>query len=490
MTTTKPTACVVGSGIAGLSAAFLLKHSDRFSSVTIFEREKILGMDSQSVNTTIRGEEVRLDTPPRAFSEGFYPNLMSMYTLANIEIEPFSWAWSVSTLNEPRAMLKMGGRTIMGFRVPETNGAIWKSLFDSKTRSIVSDTIRFHKVMLLIANGTDVESGALSTGDFLKQGGYSDVFIYDALLPILSMVCTCTYQACMDYPMELVAGYFTKNSSSGQYHSKYGSQDVVKKLSAGCIVKTGCPITSIWHADPKHGKPLARVQWMEQDGIELNGTEREAMFDIVVVASQAHTALKLVSDLSPEQKNCLSQFSFEYTTVSVHRDPKLMPTDRRDWLPMNVILPVKEDRRKESMFTMWCSAASKHWEDKTELAPLFQTWNPIIDPAPELEMRRITFERPVVKLETLKAMAQLEKLQGRGNIYFCGAYALRAIPLQENGTACARKIGELMGIECPWADITKTRQETRLKEEITRLNRLTIGVVAILCVVGVVWTRQ
>ena len=211
MTNTKPTACVVGSGIAGLIAAFLLKHSDRFSSVTIFEREKMLGMNSQSVNTTIRGEEVRLDTPPRAFSEGFYPNLMSMYTLANIEIEPFSWAWSVSTLNEPRAMLKMGGRTIMGFRVPETNGAIWKSLFDSKTRSIVSDTIRFHKVMLLIAKGTDVESGALSTGDFLKQGGYSDVFIYDALLPILSMVCTCTYQACMDYPMELVAGYFTKN---------------------------------------------------------------------------------------------------------------------------------------------------------------------------------------------------------------------------------------------------------------------------------------
>ena len=116
--------------------------------------------------------------------------------------------------------------------------------------------------------------------------------------------------------------------------------------------------------------------------------------------------------------------------MSVHRDPALMPTDRRDWLPMNVVLPPKEDRRRESMFTMWCSAASKHWEDRTELAPLFQTWNPILSPKPELEMKRIVFERPVVKLSTLNAMKQLEGLQGRGGIYFCGAYALRAMPLQ------------------------------------------------------------
>ena len=480
-----PTCCVVGSGIAGLSMSFILQQSKQFSKVTILEREPILGMDSQSVDTTIRGESVRLDTPPRAFSEGFYPNLMSMYLLAGIEIEPFSWAWSVSTLHAPRAMLKMGGQTFCGFRIPETNGAIWKSLFSSQTRAIISDTLRFHRAMQQIMDGTDQNSGLLATGEFLTQGAYSDAFIYDALLPILSMVCTCTYKSCLEYPMELVADYFTKNSSSGQYHSRYGSQDVVKKLSAGCEIKTGCPVSGIWHADPTKGAPLARVLWTDQDG-----AEQEAFFDNVVVASQAHTALRLVQDLSPEQKNALSQFSFEYTTVSVHRDPALMPTDRRDWLPMNVILPPKEDRRRESMFTMWCSAASKHWEDRTELAPLFQTWNPILSPKPELEMKRIVFERPVVKLSTLNAMKQLEELQGRGGIYFCGAYALRAIPLQENGTGCARLIAEKMGIPCGWEAITVARHAKRKREERTRANR-SILCVAMVCALSLnyVWSK-
>lgn len=454
-----PTCCIVGSGIAGLSAAFTLQHSGRFSKVTIFEREKILGMDSQSVNTMIRGEEVRLDTPPRAFSEGFYPNLMSMYQLAGVEIEPFSWAWSVSTIGEKRAFLKMSGSTFMGFRIPQTNGTIWQSLFDSRTHNIIGDTLRFHREMKNIVNGKDVYLSKLTVGEFLKLGNYTDAFIYDALLPILSMICTCTYKSCKEYPIELAAGYFTRNSSYGQYHSKNGSQDVVRKLSAGCEIKTGVPVLGIWHGSASR---RARVKYKE------NNQVIEEEFDVVVIASQAHTALNLISDITDEEREALSTFGFEYSTVSIHRDPALMPTDKRDWLPMNVILPKEKD---QTMFTMWCSAASKHWEDKTQLAPLFQTWNPIIFPKKELEEKRITFERPVVTMNTLKGMKKLNDLQGKNGVYFCGAYALRAIPLQENGVACARLIAEKMGIECPWISITKDRIAKRNRKSTTTRKR-------------------
>lgn len=454
-----PTCCVVGSGISGLSAAFTLQHSGRFSKVVIFEREPILGMDSQSVNTLIRGVEIRLDTPPRAFSEGFYPNLMSMYQLANIDIEPFNWAWSVSTLGAPRAFLKLGGASVFGFRVPETNGAIWKSLFSTKTHNIVFDTLRFHQKMNEIVRGEDQEALQQTVGEFLLAGKYSDHFVLDALLPILSMVCTCTYKACYEYPIELAAGYFTRNSSAGQYHSKHGSSDVVQKLSAGCIVKTQVPVLGIWHST---SVSKARVKYQE------NNKELEEEFDVVVIASQAHTAIKLLADITRNEQRALSSFGFEKSTVSIHRDPALMPTDRRDWLPMNVILP---QNKEETMFTMWCSAASKHWEDKTQLAPLFQTWNPIIFPRSELEEKRITFERPVVTMNTLQGMKELDALQGNNGIYFCGAYALRAIPLQENGVACARLIAEKMGIACPWAEITRERVQQRNHKNITQTRR-------------------
>ena len=59
---------VIGSGIAGLSAAFILSQR-KDSHVTLFEREATLGMDSQSVDTVLNGSPFRLDTPSRPPSE-------------------------------------------------------------------------------------------------------------------------------------------------------------------------------------------------------------------------------------------------------------------------------------------------------------------------------------------------------------------------------------------------------------------------------------
>lgn len=115
---------VIGSGIAGLSCAWLLSNAGH--DVTIFERESRPGMDAYGIDLE-NGR--RIDTPPRAFSEGFYPNLMGLYRCAGVEYIRWSWAFAASIYHEPRAYFRVGGgKSILGFRLPELDGSLWKLL--------------------------------------------------------------------------------------------------------------------------------------------------------------------------------------------------------------------------------------------------------------------------------------------------------------------------------------------------------------------------
>ncbi|CAM9192760.1 unnamed protein product, partial [Heterosigma akashiwo] len=80
---------IVGTGIGGLSCAYLLsqKHD-----VVIYEREAELGMDAHSVDVD---ENTRVDAPPRAFSPAYYKQLWNLYVHSGVELEPFSWAYSL-----------------------------------------------------------------------------------------------------------------------------------------------------------------------------------------------------------------------------------------------------------------------------------------------------------------------------------------------------------------------------------------------------------
>eukprot|EP00949_MAST-11_sp_MAST-11-sp1_P004614 g4614.t1 len=433
---------VIGSGIAGLSAAFILSQRKDFH-VTLFEREATLGMDSQSVDTVLNGSPFRLDTPPRAFSISYYPNLYSMYEMAGVNVEEFNWAWSCTVLGERRAFWRVGERRLLGFRIPEFKGfGALKRLFSTKTFRIVSSGVRFHRDIKEDYEKHPENYQGLNLREYLKKGGYSEEFIMEALLPLVSMICTCKYNTCMDYPVELIMEYFLNNSSYSQYHTKYGSCDAVAKLSAKCEVKLACPVDSVKRADGRRG---AEVTW--------DGGRSKACFDKVIVATPANVSLRILHKESFSQReiDALNEFRYESSVVVIHKDRKLMPPDPRDWSPQNVIIPRD---KSETMFTMWCASASDHLvDDEDSEAPLLQTWNPIIDPEPSKLIKKITFERPVISLRTLGAMQVLDAMQGKGGVYFCGSYAMRHVPLQENGVLSALQVCKKMGIECPWTHL-------------------------------------
>ena len=89
---------IIGSGIAGLSAAWALKQDH---DVTLYERHPVLGMDAFSINLASGSGTQRIDVPMRVVYEAYYPNLTRLYREAAIELEPLEYSGTFTRLNGP-----------------------------------------------------------------------------------------------------------------------------------------------------------------------------------------------------------------------------------------------------------------------------------------------------------------------------------------------------------------------------------------------------
>src|SRR5262249_48834379 len=84
---------VIGSGIAGLSAGWLL--SRRYH-VTLFEAGAELGGHSHTVDVELGGRVVPVDTGFIVYNERTYPNLTRLFRHIGVATEPSDMSFGVS----------------------------------------------------------------------------------------------------------------------------------------------------------------------------------------------------------------------------------------------------------------------------------------------------------------------------------------------------------------------------------------------------------
>lgn len=185
---------VVGSGVSGLTAAYILGKSGH--DVTIFERAPVLGMDQQGVTLS---DNVRLDSPPRTINAKYYPTLLQLYAEAGIEVEPFSWDLSCSVFGD-HARAQVVTRTVLGRAVPHLfrGPGLMPSGCMSSWR-ISRDAVKLYS--LLGKDLADPSVQHMTFGDYMaSRGPWSEEYLTSCLLASIATWCTCSYQSVMEYP--------------------------------------------------------------------------------------------------------------------------------------------------------------------------------------------------------------------------------------------------------------------------------------------------
>jgi len=530
---------VVGSGIAGLSVAYLLTQSPLNHRVVVYEASPRLGMDSHGVDLPAEfvepshrhpdGLPTRVDVPLRVFTESYYPHLTGLYNNVGVEYQPENYESSFTdcrgnTIFAYKNLIFKGLSLPYLLPWPLGNSPVFSLDFWRITRDILyfyynapkhltngrlrrpTSALQIHSTPVPYKRSNSNPSSATGGNEAAQQGTetflqyleaerYSEPFIYRFMIPIVAAICTCSQYSAGQYPAWIIVQYLVTRAWKGVRRVRGGARDVVSKLVAKCeAVHLNSPVRKIVISQ-KSDDTATQVQ------VETMGGQVET-FDHVIFASQANQTLRILNNSedrtsvqpgsqdvpppAPQMRAALAGIPYETSRLVLHTDPSLMPKRRQDWRSVNMILPESgelarnftrnpigsADRggsaeetkqqdeaamRAEYLQRIEAEGMATIWMNRVQhgLSPdkdIFQTWNPIHEPAEGSILSQTVFERPVVTYESLRATEALWAAQGEQGIWCVGSYSLCGVPLLETAVHSAVKVGDAFGADCPWKD--------------------------------------
>ncbi|WP_210395370.1 NAD(P)/FAD-dependent oxidoreductase [Motiliproteus sediminis] len=422
----KSNIAVIGSGISGLSCAWLLS---RRHSVTLFEKDDRFGGHSNTCNVELNNQTLAVDTGFMVFNPVNYPNLTALFKHLGVATRPTDMSFSVSVDN---GALEYAGSDLNGLFAQRSN------LFSPAFWSMLADLLRFYReAPQLMAE----IPATLTLGELLEQQGYSQRFQQQHLLPMGAAIWSTPMDKMLNYPA-LTFLRFCANHGLLQlrdrpqwYTIDGGSRVYVDRLLAqlGSAARNHAGIRTVRRQTLNGKTQVTLIDWQ--------GNEQH--FDHVVFACHADQALAMLRDPSDAEQSVLGAFRFERNRALLHSDPALMPRRKAAWSSWNYLSQSRGDQAVA--VTYWMNKL-QHLPEKT---PLLVTLNPITDPKPESIHAAFLYDHPLFDLNALAAQRKLWDLQGNRHTWFCGAWC--GYGFHEDGLQAGLAVAEALGGEDrPW----------------------------------------
>jgi predicted NAD/FAD-binding protein len=423
MATERKKIAVIGTGISGLSAAWLLAQRH---DVTVYERAPRIGGHSCTVSVPLSEGVVHVDIGFIVYNEVTYPNLTALFNRLGVPTHTSDMSFAVS--------MEGGGLEYSGGSL----GALFaqkRNLVRPRFWSMLKDLLRFYREAP--QDISRLENSGITLGDYLSANGYGAAFRDDHLLPMAGAVWSAPASVLRNYPAAAFIRFcdnhgLLKIADRPVWRTvSGGSMTYVEKLAQSLIgrIRLGCEIASIRRT------PDA-VTIEERAG----GADR---FDHVVIASHADQALKLLADTTNEERRLLGAFRYSSNDIVLHTDASLMPKRRAAWSSWNYLGDAAAHDRVS--VTYWMNRL----QNIACETPLFVTLNPARPPREGTVLRRETFEHPIFNPRAMSAQSQLWSLQGVRRTWFCGAYF--GAGFHEDGLQVGLAVAEqLGGVRRPW----------------------------------------
>jgi hypothetical protein len=414
---------VIGSGISGLAAAWLLSQRHR---VTVYEADGRPGGHSNTVQVTgPGGRPVAVDTGFIVYNESAYPNLTALFAHLGVATQPSEMSFAVS-LDD--GALEYSGSGLRGLFAQPAN------LVRPRFWAMLRELVRFYRE----APADAARFGLQPLDSYLDARGYGRAFRDDHLYPMAAAIWSTPAARVGDYPTEA----FVRFCENHQLLS-LGDRPAWRTVTGGSARYVARLIEGI-------GEPLrldsAAVE-VRRDArgvvVRTEGAAAPRHFDHVVIATHADQALRLLPDPSAAETRLLGAFGYSRNRAVLHSDPALMPRRRAVWSSWNY---AADRRRAEApCVTYWMNRLQGIADD----TPLFLTLNPVREPAPGHMLRSEVYEHPVFDPRAMRAQDELWSLQGQRRTWFCGAYF--GAGFHEDGLQAGLAVAEALGgVRRPW----------------------------------------
>ncbi|MFC8827877.1 NAD(P)/FAD-dependent oxidoreductase [Streptomyces sp. NPDC057137] len=405
----RPRTAVVGGGVAGLTAAYVLTRSYE---VSLYEAETRLGGHAHTHDlASSDGRTHRVDSGFIVHNERTYPLLLRLFRELGVATQESEMSMSVRC--DGCGLEYAGARGLAGlFPRP---GQVLRGRY----LRMLTEVPAFHRrARRLLAEGTAhgadrTAAGAddsMTLARFVADGGFSPYFVAHFLTPLVSAVWSCDAGTALRYPARYLFrfldhhGLLSVTGSPVWRTVSGGSREYVERVGKQLdAVHTAAPVRSV-RRDPR--------------GVELttaDGATRR--YDSVVIAVHPDQALRLLADPTDDERQVLGAFRYSRNATLLHTDTSVLPRSRGARASWNLTMPscaadagrvrVSYDMNRlqridaPENFVVSLNGADRVDEDRV--------------------LARMTYEHPVYTPESVAAQRRLPALSGPVTAY-AGAY--------------------------------------------------------------------
>ncbi|MGO9081783.1 MAG: NAD(P)/FAD-dependent oxidoreductase [Streptosporangiaceae bacterium] len=396
---------VVGSGVAGLTAAYVLS---RTAQVTLFEADSRLGGHADTHRITgPDGRELAVDTGFIVHNARTYPLLTRLFAELGVTTQKSEMSMSVSCTGCGLEYAGQRGLAGLAAGLPRGRGDYARML---------GEVLRFHRAARrLLASPPQAESGGgeLTFGQFLASGGYSAYFRTHFALPFVAAVWSCAPQTALSHPARhlftflsqhgllTVTGsppWLTVTGGSASYVDR-----VAKQLTA---VRTGARVQAV-----RREAGSVRLRYTDPDG---GGAET---FDGAVIATHPGQALAMLAEPTPAEQAVLGAFRYSANPTILHTDDRLLPRSRAARASWNYTLP--------SCSAMAGQVQVSYWMNRLQRLPGNVNYLVTLNSAGCVDasrvLARMDYEHPICDPGSVAAQGRLPGLND-GVLAYAGAY--------------------------------------------------------------------
>lgn len=399
---------VIGSGISGLGCAWQLGR--RGYRVTLFESEARLGGHAHTVDVTLEGHRVGVDTGFLVFNHRTYPNLLRLFSDLKVQTSTSEMSFSVS---EGPHQFEWAGTNLRTVFTQKRN------LLSPSFMRMLADILRFNRQATMLATQAPPDDAQMSGSlrSFLERHRYSDSFRDRYLLPMAAAIWSSPIGRMLEFP---VSGFihFLHNHGLLQisdrpqwYTVTGGSREYVERIAAELgDVRLSCPVRGIARRPRASGGRIVVTH--------ANGDEA---FDDVVLACHSDQSLALLTDAGVTERQMLGGVRYQPNAAWLHTDVTLMPRNRGAWAAWNYLSSGRSqgagDERLVSV-TYWLNRL----QPLPFETPVMVSLNPLNPPAAEHVIRQIRYDHPVLDQAAADAVRLLPQVQGVDGTWFAGAW--------------------------------------------------------------------
>ena len=409
---------IIGSGISGLTAAYLL---NRNHDITVYESNDYVGGHTHTHEIVLNGKKWAVDTGFIVYNERTYPNFIKLLDQLKVERQLTSMGFSVKSSQKD---LEYAGNSINTLFAQRSN--ILRPSFIRMLRSI----LRFNSEA---EHHLDNLEEFVTLGDYLSLYNYPEEFINDFIIPMGAAIWSTKPVNMMKMPAIFFIQFFRNH---GLLAVKNRSNWWVIKGGSKCYVEK---MTISFNDKIRIATPVKKVKRNERSIEVIYGktAQESETFDAVIFATHSDQALSLLEKPSVQEVKILEALQYQKNEALLHLDESILPKRKLAWASWNYLLDQNPEEPVALTYNM--NILQSLNSDHTFCVTLNN--HDAIDPSKVI--KKIIYHHPLYTVDAIKAQNRKHEISGQKNTYYCGAYWYNGF--HEDGVVSALDVCEHFG---------------------------------------------